>query len=477
LLSTAEGKLAITGGMSNRVCVIDLPGLSHKLLESLPANSAIGKWAAARPTVPLTPTFPAVTCSVQASLTTGRPPGRHGIIANGQPTYLFPNDQNFVDPGNFTQYRRQISFWEQSNQFLETRRFWHEKYKTALLFFQNSMPGFSPPLRAAADFVLTPKPDHGPDGKLTNLCWSEPNEMAAEISRLLGPFPLMNYWGPMAGIASSQWIAKAAAWVWNNKAPQLQWTYIPHLDYDLQRFGPDSPQAVKAVVDAAAAIEPLVQAVLESGEKLMLLSEYAMRGVSVCFQPNRVLAEAGLLLTRETADGKLIDYERSGAIAMVDHQIAHVYCRDEASIEKTRAVFAPHRQARLVNSAQMGLTHRRSGDFVLMAEPAAWLDYRWWSNPADAPGFAKTVDIHRKPGYDPLELFWDRATNGVSQDVSLIRGSHGLVEDGEAVLICDPPAPQAAKAIDVAGLIERRLATEAELSAKTARHQGPRGDN
>jgi predicted AlkP superfamily pyrophosphatase or phosphodiesterase len=462
--------------MSNRICVIDMPGLSHKLMQSLPANSAISRWAGGRPTIPLTPTFPAVTCSVQASLTTGRPPGRHGIISNGQPTVLFPHDQNLVDPGNLTEYRKQISFWEQSNQFLETRRFWHEKYKTALLFFQNSMPGFVPPLRPAADWVLTPKPDHGPDSKLVNLCWSEPNDMVAQLSERLGPFPLMNYWGPMAGIASSQWIAKAAAWVWENKSPQLQWTYIPHLDYDLQRFGPDSPQAAQAVVDAAAAIEPLVQTVLDSGGKLMLLSEYAMRSVSACLQPNRLLAEAGLLVTRETPDGKLIDYEKSGAFAMVDHQIAHVYCQSDSDIEKTRAVFAPHKEAKLINSGQMGLTHRRSGEFVLVADPAAWLDYRWWSNPADAPGFAKTVDIHRKPGYDPLELFWDRATNGISQDVSLIRGSHGLVEDGEAVLLCDMPAPHAAKATDIAALIDKRLAPEPDPAAKPQRQHGPRGD-
>jgi predicted AlkP superfamily pyrophosphatase or phosphodiesterase len=444
--------------MSNRVSVIDIPGLSHKLLESLPPESALGKWVAGHTTIALTPTFPALTSSMQATLTTGQPPGRHGIISNGLPMFLFPQDQAMVDPSNFSDYRKKISFWEQSNQLIGAKRFWHGKYKTALLFFQNSMPGFSAPPRPAADFVITPKPDHGPDGKLTNLCWSEPNDMVKQLFDRLGPFPLMNYWGPMAGIASSQWIGKAAAWVWDNKNPQLQWTYIPHLDYDLQRFGPDSPQAIKAVIDMAAAVEPLVQTVKESKGRIVLLSEYAMRGVSVCFQPNRILAEAGLLVTWDSPDGKLIDYERSEAFAMVDHQIAHVYCRETDSIDKARDVLRRHEQIKTIIPAQLGLTHRRSGDLLLLAEPTAWLDYRWWSNPADAPVFAKLVDIHRKPGYDPLELFWDQATNGVSQDVSLIKGSHGLVSDGEAILVCDAPAVSAVKAIDVAALIEKRLA-------------------
>jgi len=444
--------------MSNRVCVIDMPGLSRHLLASLPPDSALGRWAAARAVVGLTPTFPAVTCSVQASLITGTAPSRHGVVANGMPTFRFPQDQALVDAGNFAAYRRQISFWEQSNQFLDSPRFWHGKYKTALLFFQNSMPGFSAPQRPAAEIVLTPKPDHGPDGKLVSLCWSEPRELVGQLFGQLGPFPLMNYWGPMAGLPASMWIAKAAAWVWEKSAPQLQWVYIPHLDYDLQRFGPSSPQAAKAVADAAGAVEPLVQSVLDSGGKLVLLSEYAMRDVSICVQPNRLLAEAGLLLTRQTPDGSLIDYDHSAAFAMVDHQIAHVYCRDAEAIGNARAALSGRPNLTVTEPAELGLSHRRRGDLILLAAPAAWLDYRWWSDAAAAPSFAKLVDIHRKPGYDPLELFWDRATNGVSQNVGLIRGSHGLVGHGEAVFLSDAKCPGEINATEAAGFIQTLLA-------------------
>jgi hypothetical protein len=441
--------------MSNRLCVIDMPGLSRELLGALPPQSALGRWAASRAAVGLTPSFPAVTCSVQASLTTGALPSRHGIIANGLPTFRSAGDQALVDAANFADYRRQVSFWEQSNQLLDAPRFWRGKFKTALLFFQNSMPGFVEPRSASAEIVLTPKPDHGPDGKLTSLCWSEPRELVQNLFAQFGPFPLMNYWGPMAGIVSSQWIAKAAAWVWEKMTPQLQWTYIPHLDYDLQRFGPQSPQAAKAIVAAAEAVTPLVEAVLNSGGKLVLLSEYAMRPVSGAVQPNRLLAEAGLLVTRSTADGQLIDYQQSPAFAMVDHQIGHLYLRDASVAAAARSAL---QGLTVVEPAEVGMTHRRCGDLILLADSAAWLDYRWWPKPADAPVFARMVDIHRKPGYDPLELFWDRAANSIGQDAGLIRGSHGLVSRGEAVFISDAEVSDPVEAIGVAEIIERLLA-------------------
>jgi len=449
--------------MSSRVCVIDMPGLSRDLLSAIPANSTLGQWIASQRIAALTPCFPAVTCPMQATLTTGKSPAQHGIIANGLPNWRFPQDQRLVDHDAHVEYRKKISFWEQSNQFLDAPRFWQDssgrsRYKTALLFFQNSMPGFVDPRRPAADIVLTPKPDHGPDGKLTSLIWSDPPELNAELTADLGPFPLMNYWGPMAGIASSQWIAKAAARVWNKHAPALQFTYIPHLDYDLQRFGPNSPAAIKAVADAAAALTPLVAAVLASGGKLVLLSEYAMQPVTAAVSPNRLLADAGLFLTRATPDGHRIDFEKSAAVAMVDHQVAYIYARDEAARENARGVLQKNELLTVADPAKLAVNHRRGGDLVVISAPHAWLDYRWWTNPADAPAFARTVDIHRKPGYDPLELFWDRAANGVSQDASLVKGSHGRGGEGEAVLVCDELAAGNLNATEVAGVIERMLA-------------------
>jgi predicted AlkP superfamily pyrophosphatase or phosphodiesterase len=450
--------------MSNRVCVIDMPGLSRDLLTEIPAASALGRWISGKPPMGLTPSFPAVTCSMQATLTTGVSPASHGIIANGLPTFRFIEDQALVDASNFAEYRRQISFWEQSNQFLEAPRFWQEasgksRWKTALLFFQNSMPGFSGKQKPAADIVLTPKPDHGPDGKLMNLCWSEPRELTGQLFAELGSFPLMNYWGPMAGIGASQWIARAAAIVWAKQTPELQWVYVPHLDYDLQRFGPESPQAKSAVHDAATALEPLVNGVLESGGKLVLLSEYAMSAVNSVVQPNLILAEEGLLLTRQTPDGRLIDFDRSSAVVMVDHQVAHVYPKDAEEIQTIHRVLEVNGVKTVFLPAPEELRHRRAGDLVLAAEPNAWFDYRWWSSAADAPGFARTVDIHRKPGYDPLELFWDRSINGISQNPALVKGSHGRSSPGQGIFIAEDlhPLRQPIPATDVAQIISEMM--------------------
>jgi len=421
---------------NSRLCIIDVPGLSRDLLNEVPPDSALGRWIAGNHVAGLTPSFPAVTCPVQATITTGVSPAKHGIIANGIPTFRSTDDQALVDASNFADYRRQVSFWEQSNQFLDAPRFWQDasgrsKWKTALLFFQHSMPGFSAKPKPAADIVLTPKPDHGPDGKLTSLCWSQPADLVPRLFKELGPFPLMNYWGPMAGIASSQWIARAASIVWREQTPRLQWVYIPHLDYDLQRFGPSSPQAKQAVRDAAAALEPLIAEVTRSGGKIVLLSEYAMSDVTSFVQPNLILKEEGLLLTRQSADGPVIDFDRSSAVAMVDHQVAHVYAKSADEIKTLRRILD-------VQGVKFKkINHRRAGDLVLVADTHSWFDYRWWSSPDEAPVFAKMVDIHRKPGYDPCELFWDRSINGVSQNPSLVKGSHGIAAATEAVCIGD----------------------------------------
>lgn len=448
--------------MSNRVCLIDLPGLDGDLLHQVPPGSRLGQWLAGKRAAALTPSFPAVTCSVQATITTGVPPAKHGIVANGIATFRSLVDQALVDASNFASYRRDVSFWEQSNQFVEAPRFWQDaegnsRFKTALLFFQNSMPGFGGTPKPAADIVLTPKPDHGPDGKLVSLCWSQPADLVPKLFGKLGPFPLMNYWGPMAGIASSQWIAKAAAMVWEELKPQLQLVYVPHLDYDLQRFGPSSPQATQAMQNVAAALDPLIDAVSSAGGRIVLLSEYTMTDVTRSIAPNSIFAEAGMLALRDTPDGRLIDYQRSDAFAMCDHQIAHIY---------TRTAKAADAAAEALESARVTTVamdnhdswHRRSGDLIALADRDGWFDYRWWSDPAEAPKFAGMVDIHRKPGYDPLELFWNRATNSISQDASLVRGSHGIVRQGEAIFVSDTSGKDVLQATDVAAEVLKLLA-------------------
>jgi predicted AlkP superfamily pyrophosphatase or phosphodiesterase len=440
--------------MSSRVCVIDLPGLSRELLSNVPADSALGRWVATRSVSTLKPSWPAVTCSVQATLTTGVPPAKHGIVANGLPTFLSAADQALVDSSNFETYRKQISFWEQSNQFIQAPRFWQDekgqsKFKTALLFFQHCMPGFAGEKKPSADIVLTPKPDHGPDGKLTSLCWSNPPELVPMVFKELGPFPLMNYWGPMAGIASSAWIAKAATIIWRQYLPQLQLVYVPHLDYDLQRFGPDSAQAKRAVVDVSLALEPLINQIESDGGKIVLLSEYSIAAVTRSVSPNQMLKSAGFLKTKSTPDGNLIDYESSDAFALTDHQIAHVYIKptaDRRAIEKALSAESSIEKDSISS-------HPRAGQLQMQAKPGTWFDYRWWENPEDAPSFARMVDIHRKPGYDPLELFLEPGTRLITQDASLIKGSHGSTPGSDGILI----GTDAHESIDAVSVTEKVL--------------------
>ncbi len=444
--------------MNRSVCVIDVPGLSHDLLQHVPQASALGRWIARQRISALIPPWPAVTCPVQATLTTGATPSQHGIVANGLATFRAPNDQQLIDSSNFATYRREVSFWEQSNQFLNIPRFWQDssarsRYKTALLFFQNSMPGFSGTPRPSADIVITPKPEHGPDGKITSLLWTEPRDLQHKLFEQCGPFPLMNYWGPLAGIASSQWIAKAAAWVWTNHHPRLQLVYVPHLDYDLQRHGPDSPQAHQAVAEVASALEPLLDVVLPSSE-LVLLSEYSMRRTQQSVPLNRLFSEAGLLVTRDTPDGSLIDYARSDAFAMVDHQIAHVYLRAHAA-DAVKNLLRPQPLREM--DEPLRIRHPRAGDLQIEADANVWFDYRWWTRPQDAPGFALTVDIHRKPGYDPLELFADPTIRGISQDASRVRGSHGRVLECPGVLVSATAGPETLRAVDFAARVQQLI--------------------
>jgi len=453
----------MAASMSRRVCIIDVPGLTRELLPNLPAGSSAGKWLGGRRIAELTPSWPAVTCTVQATLTTGKSPSEHGIICNGIVPLRHTNDRAYIDESSFANYRRDVSFWEQSNQLLDVPRFWEGGDgvktwgKTALLFFQQSMPGFAGVPRPAADVVLTPKPEHGADGSLKSLCWSKPPELVGRLFSELGPFPLMNYWGPFAGIASSRWIGAAAARVWREQQPGLQWVYLPHLDYDLQRFGPQSAQAAKAVSELAPVLDELVDEIHNSGGAVVLLSEYAMQPVSRGIRLNAHLREAGLLQTRLMPEGHLIDYGQSRAFAVVDHQIAHIYVRDSADCEAVGKLLSSL-GADVLDPRP--IEHPRAGDLQVQSLADAWFDYRWWTDPAAAPTFATTVDIHRKPGYDPLELFMDMATRTIRQDEGLIRGSHGRVaagkDGGGALLACDQVDLAAVvDATEVAGLIGR----------------------
>jgi predicted AlkP superfamily pyrophosphatase or phosphodiesterase len=437
-----------------RTCVILLPGLSGRLLDRL-APASTPSWfteALRRGRATIRPALPAVTMTVQATYTTGQSPQRHGVVANGFAGVHNPDLRAHFDMSSYPEYRGNISFWEQSTKLLTAPRLWQPKgRRTAMLFVQSSMGG-------AADVVVTPKPQHTPDDKTISMCWSEPAELYAKLRQQLGEFPLHHYWGPMAGIKSSEWIIAAARLVWDEQPCDLQWTYIPQLDYDLQRWGPDDPRCTASLSQVLGLLAPLVEKIHADGGRVLVIGEYGMTAVSRSAAPNVALRQAGLL--RPAAGGEM-DYEGSRAFAMCDHQVAHIYCKDEASAaEAEKALGALPEVARIYRGAarnEIGLDSDRAGELVVFAHPDAWFEYRWWSDWSQAPAFAWTVDIHRKPGYDPTELFFDPATRRVRADQpQLVKGSHGALPESESdwpLLVGAAPSAGKIDAAQVAAIV------------------------
>ena len=412
-----------------KVLLIVIAGLDQKLLQQTPGLKTLGSLAAR---LPLRPVLPAVTATMQATLTTGVAPCDHGIIANGLYTHNRAELHPLLDLSSYQEFRRQTSFWEQSNALLETPRFWQGSgKKVAMLFWQNSMDG-------AADVVITPKPTHGPDGKTLTACWTSPTDLYSELVAKFGPFPLMNYWGPMAALASTQWILRAAEEVYKKGEVDLELVYVPQLDYNLQRRGPSDASVIKDLQDVDAALAPLVEMARNAGTHVVIVGDYAMTAVDTPIFPNLVFRQAGLLATRPDEQGKLlVDYDRSTAFAMVDHQIAHIYCHCGMESPVFDALKTLVGVERIVSTSteleNVGLCHGRSGDIVLLAKPNAWFAHDWWLSDAEKPAWQFSVDIHRKPGYDPVELFVDPATRSIPLDASLVRGSHGRAGPAETM--------------------------------------------
>lgn len=457
-----------------RTLIINVAGLGEDLIAEIPPLAAL---AAKGAKLGLEPVLPAVTCTMQATLSTGEPPARHGIIANG----LYFHDT------------AEVRFWEQSAHLVNAPRFWElqsrsaergarsEKkkkpapgdphMKVAMLFWQQSLYG-------TADIVLSPKPIHGPGDKLIQDCYSRPGDLYARLaageSSLApgtprGPFNLMHYWGPMAGIGSTRWIADASLAVWCEERPDLLLTYFPHLDYTGHRAGPGS-EAHRA---AARELEPLFAALLaqahEDGARAVVLSEYSFVPVRRQVALNRVLRQAGLLCLREVAGAEYLYPGDSQAFAMVDNQVAHIYLPRsqnlDADTRKVKHLLEGVDGVAEVLDAQgkaaRGLDHVRSGELVALAAPDAHFVYYWWLDDAKAPPFARTVDIHAKPGFDPAELFVDMATRSIPLSAERIAGSHGLVpESGQGwgvYLDSHPPKSlagrQSVRAVEVAHLV------------------------
>ena len=413
------------------VILISVPGLRERDIASMSNLSAL---TAAGQSAVLTPSFPCVTCPVQANMTTGRLPAAHGFVANGF----------------FWRIRQKIEMWTSPNECIERPQIWDllshsEGSPQSAVWFSMHSVG------CEADFICTPKPIHNPDGTESLWCYTRPTEFYGELRDKLGHFPLQHFWGPMANIRSSRWIASSAAIAAARWQPDFFWIYLPHLDYAAQKSGPDSPAALEAIGELDNLLQALqvdFQEAYQSNPLWLIAGEYAITPVNHVSYPNRILREAGLLAVQEMADGEHLDLARSKAWALVDHQFSHLFVadRDAATIAAVAALFKgqPGIADVLVGDqrCRYALDHERSGDVILISSPESWQAYYYWQSDDRAPAFARSVDIHRKPGYDPVELHVDMATRSIPLDATLIRGSHGAPADDagqKTVLLTSSP--------------------------------------
>lgn len=406
----------------------------------------------------LRPTFPCVTCPVQANLTTGVGPEQHGIIANG----FFHRDSS------------EVEMWTAWNNCFQAPQIWdllhqHDATLTSAVWFPLHSKG------AGADYICTPAPIHNPDGSESLWCYTKPTELYGELRDALGHFPLMNFWGPMANIKSTEWIVNSAVIAARRFQPRFTYLYLPHLDYAAQKNGPDSPEAIQATIDLDRTLGLLFQGYQDAGLKdvhWLIASEYAIRDVNAVAYPNRLLHQAGLLAIREENGRQNLVPGESPAWALVDHQLAHVFVQDPDDIDWVADLFRDHPLVKEVltgeDRGKVSLNHSRAGDVVLISKPDAWFAYYWWEHASQAPEFATTVDIHRKPGYDPVELFIDMPSRTIPLDATLVRGSHGYPETDEespCVLISSQPLDrQEYQDVEVAPLILRKFGVPSLLS-------------
>ncbi|MGH7163301.1 MAG: alkaline phosphatase family protein, partial [Planctomycetota bacterium] len=313
----------------------------------------------------------------------------------------------------------EVLFWRQSNRLVRGRKVWEAvDGPTAVLFWWFNMA-------TSAEITVTPRPAYPADGRKIPDVYTTPPELGRALHRAHGRFPLFRFWGPTAGIDSTRWIASAAIDVLTRLDPRLCLVYLPHLDYDLQRFGPDDPRIAEQVraVDAEAA-----RILDAAGDRTTLVvSEYGITRVNGAVYVNRVLREAGLVAVHENVTGELLDLHRSRAFAVCDHQLAHVYVREHKDVAATlRALESAPGVGSIVDKRSEGLDHERSGEIVLLSAPDRWFAYPYWLDEAKAPDFARTVDIHRKPGYDPCDLFFDPQVSKAAIGMAFLRNRLGL---------------------------------------------------
>lgn len=338
------------------------------------------------------PPFPGVTCTAQSNFTTGSLPGEHGIVANGW----------------FNRELAETQFWKQSNHLVHGQKIWdrmkaaNPEATCAKLFWWFNM-------YSSVDYSITPRPMYPADGRKVFDVSSYPLSIRDEIKKDLGPFPFMNFWGPASGIGSSKWIAESAKWIENRYSPTLSLIYLPHMDYSLQQVGPLGAEVAEEARKLDQIVGDLIEFLQARDVCPVILSEYGITEVDHPVHLNRVFRKQGWLSIKDELGLEILDCGASPVFAVADHQVAHIYCQRRELLNQVRSVLESTEGVEKVldqkEQSELGLLHDRSGDFLVISKPRAWFTYYYWLDDRLAPDFARCVDIHRKPGYDPVELF------------------------------------------------------------------------
>ncbi|MFV1996076.1 MAG: alkaline phosphatase family protein, partial [Verrucomicrobiales bacterium] len=387
------------------------------------------------------PILPAVTCTAQATYLTGAVPRTHGIVGNGW-------------------YDRELAehqFWKQSNHLVHGRKIWEElrerdpDFTCAKIFWWFNM-------YSGVDYSITPRPLYPADGRKVFDIYTHPMGDRERIKKQLGAFPFPHFWGPGSDIQSSAWIARSAKWIEERYWPSLSLVYLPHLDYNLQRLGPNDPAIQTDLEEIDAVVGDLIRFYENRSIKVVLLSEYGITEVDRPVHLNRIFREKGWIAIKEELGRETLDLGASRAFAIADHQVAHVYVNDPSIMKEVKAVLEETEGVGQVLEEVWkhfySLNHERSGDFIAVSDERSWFTYYYWEDDRMAPDFARCVDIHRKPGYDPVELFFDPKLRHPKAKVArkilrknlgfrtlmdviplaanLVRGSHGRVPDDRA---------------------------------------------
>lgn len=415
-----------------KTVVIDIVGLSSSLIgEHTPFLKA---YTGKNHLQTIAPMLPAVTTSVQSTYITGKWPQEHGIVGNGW----------------YDREDGEIKFWKQSNKLVLAEKIWERAKKLDPSFTASKMFWWYN-MYSAADYSATPRPNYLADGRKIPDCYTHPAGLRDELQKELGQFPLFKFWGPATDISSTKWIADASMFTDKKYDPTLTLIYLPHLDYCLQKYGIDFSKISKDLLEIDQVVEQLVRYYEGKNAKVMLLSEYGINNVNQPIHVNRILRQHGLLGIRVERGLELLDAGASKAFAVADHQMAHIYINDVSVTSALKKMMESTPGIQLVldreDQKKYHISHERSGDLVLVAEEQSWFTYYFWDNDALAPDYARVVDIHKKPGYDPVELFMTSKLRAgykllrkkaalryvmdvIPLDANLVRGSHGsLIAD------------------------------------------------